>query len=272
MPTAAPTFSTTPSGSQSIWIITRVLFVVQAVEGDHAGVLGLAAGAGPGDALLGVLLGDLGVELALDAPDLGHPVGVRVVELRDALDPAHELGEGLELRPLVVGDPDRDVDVDGLPARWPTFAPLLGGCAWTGPTRASSRPCRVRCSGLARPDPPGRVISSTSRSVRGRPRSLSTSRSMPSTSRDSRGYVAGWWTGPARRRRGAPTARRCRRPARRRPGPSEAPARPDLDARIVAQPPDLAAAGRGQDDERPAVTSHPDRGRDGRAGAPEGGE
>ena len=46
------------------------LGVVEPVERDDAGVLGLAAGAGPGDPLVGVLLGDLGVELALDAADL----------------------------------------------------------------------------------------------------------------------------------------------------------------------------------------------------------
>ena len=42
----------------------RVRVVVEAVEGDHAGVLG-AVGRVPGDALVGRLLGDLRVELAL---------------------------------------------------------------------------------------------------------------------------------------------------------------------------------------------------------------
>ena len=82
------------------------------MEGHHAGVLGLTAGARPGDALLGVLLGDLGVELAGDAVDLGDPVVVRVVDLRDLLDAAHEVRERLELGPLVVRGPDRDVDLD----------------------------------------------------------------------------------------------------------------------------------------------------------------
>jgi hypothetical protein len=43
-------------------------------------------GAVPGDALVGMLLGDLGVELALDPADLDLPVGVGLVELADGLD------------------------------------------------------------------------------------------------------------------------------------------------------------------------------------------
>jgi hypothetical protein len=64
--------------------------------------------------LFRVLLGDLGVELALDAADLDLPVVVRVVDLLDRLDEAEELGERLELRPLVVRLVDGDIDVDGL--------------------------------------------------------------------------------------------------------------------------------------------------------------
>src|SRR3954471_12213869 len=44
--------------------------LVQPVEGDDAGVLGVAARAGPGHPLLRVL-GDLGVELPLHAVDVG---------------------------------------------------------------------------------------------------------------------------------------------------------------------------------------------------------
>ncbi len=48
------------------------------------------------------------------AGDLGLPAEVRVVDLVHVLDALHELRELLELRPLVVGGPDRNVDVDGL--------------------------------------------------------------------------------------------------------------------------------------------------------------
>src|SRR5690606_6945647 len=89
------------------------LGVVQAVERHDARVV-RAGRAVPRDALVGVLLGDLRVELALDAPDLRPPVRVRRVELADLLHALHEAGELLELRPLVVGGADGDVDVDRL--------------------------------------------------------------------------------------------------------------------------------------------------------------
>ena len=77
-------------------------------------VIGVAAGAPPGDALVGVLLGDLGFEVALDAPDAHLPAVVGVVDLGDRLDLVEEVREALELRPLVVGDLGGHVDVDGL--------------------------------------------------------------------------------------------------------------------------------------------------------------
>ena len=83
------------------------------VEGDHPGLLGLVHRA-PGHPLVRVLLGDHGVELALDAGDLGDPVGHRVAGLLDPLDSLHELREGLELGPLVVGGGDRDGHLDRL--------------------------------------------------------------------------------------------------------------------------------------------------------------
>ena len=61
-----------------------------------------------------MLLGDLGIPLALDSADVGDPVQMGVVDLANLLHALHELREGLELGPLVVGRADRDVDLDGL--------------------------------------------------------------------------------------------------------------------------------------------------------------
>src|SRR4051795_8670142 len=76
--------------------------VVDAVEGHHAGLLG-ALRRGPRDPLVGVLLGDLRVELLLTATDLRAPMKAGVIELTDLLDALHEARELLELGPLVVG-------------------------------------------------------------------------------------------------------------------------------------------------------------------------
>src|SRR5690606_5943853 len=89
------------------------LGVVQAVERHDARVV-RAGRAVPRDALVGALLGDLRVELALDAPEHRPPVRVRRAELADPLHALHVAGELLELRPLVVGGADGDVDVDRL--------------------------------------------------------------------------------------------------------------------------------------------------------------
>ena len=83
------------------------------MERDHAGILG-TRGRAPGDALVGVLLADLGVPLLLLAADLGDPVEVGVIDLGDRLDALHELREVLELRPLVVCSADGHLDVDTL--------------------------------------------------------------------------------------------------------------------------------------------------------------
>src|SRR4051812_46956843 len=85
---------------------------VEPMERDDAGVLG-PGGRGPGDALVRMLLGDLGVPLAADSGDLGDPVQALVVLLADLLHAFHEGRELLELRPLVVGGGDRYVDFDG---------------------------------------------------------------------------------------------------------------------------------------------------------------
>ncbi|CAM5463978.1 Potassium-transporting ATPase ATP-binding subunit [Streptomyces narbonensis] len=81
---------------------------------DDALLLDVTPDRAPGDALVGQLVDDLGVELATDAGDLGLPVTVPVVDLCDVLDALHEARERLELRPLVVRVPQRNVDVDGL--------------------------------------------------------------------------------------------------------------------------------------------------------------
>src|SRR5207302_7091745 len=83
------------------------------LEMNHAVVL-LAAGVSPGDHLVGLLFGDLGIPLNFLAADLGPPVQVGVVQLPDLLHAFHELREGFELGPLVVGLSKRDVDLDAL--------------------------------------------------------------------------------------------------------------------------------------------------------------
>ena len=72
------------------------------------------ASAFPGDPAVGLLVGDHRVELTRDTTDAGLPVRVGVVQLDDLVDPVHEVRELLELRPLVVGRPHRDVDLDSL--------------------------------------------------------------------------------------------------------------------------------------------------------------
>src|SRR5690606_12817056 len=66
----------------------------------------------PRDALVRVLLGDAGVELAVDSADAHPPVQRLVIRLVDLLDPVHERGELLKLRPLVVDGADRGLDID----------------------------------------------------------------------------------------------------------------------------------------------------------------
>ena len=89
------------------------LRVADAVEGDDAGVA-FAARRVPGDAVVRMLLSDLGVPLLALTADLRSPVEVGVVDLLHLLDPLHERRELLELRPLVVRGLDRYLDVDRL--------------------------------------------------------------------------------------------------------------------------------------------------------------
>ena len=99
----------------------------------------------PGDALVGMLLGDHRVPL-LDVPgDLGLPVEMRVVDLRDLLHALHELREVLELRPLVVRGLDGDVQVDA----------LFDGTHWVAPLR---RCCRERPTARSRSETPSRRL------------------------------------------------------------------------------------------------------------------
>jgi hypothetical protein len=85
--------------------------VGQLVERDHAGVR-RPVGAIPRDPLFRILLGHLGIEGTLDSRDVDLPVQTTVVELLHLVDPAHEFRKRLELGPLVVGGPDRYLDID----------------------------------------------------------------------------------------------------------------------------------------------------------------
>ena len=73
----------------------------------------------PLDALVFLLLDDLGAELLRDAPDLGLERDVGVVLLGHVLEAVHELRPLFELRPLLVDGAERDTDVDVLLDRHP---------------------------------------------------------------------------------------------------------------------------------------------------------
>ena len=89
--------------------MTRVV-VGQLVEGDHAGVV-LAVHVAPGHPLLRALLDDLSVPFVALPAERRDPVQMRLVLLADLVDALHELRELAELRPLVVGLGDRDLNV-----------------------------------------------------------------------------------------------------------------------------------------------------------------
>src|SRR3546814_12640979 len=65
------------------------LVLAEPVEGDDTSVLGLAAAARPGNALIGVLLGDLGFELALAPGNVVAPVVALLAPLPHRLPPPH---------------------------------------------------------------------------------------------------------------------------------------------------------------------------------------
>src|SRR5438876_3637151 len=77
--------------------------------------------AAPRDDLVWHLLGDLGVPLFDLARDLRPPVQTLVVELLYGFDAFHESRELLELGPLVVRDPDRNVRFDGFLDCWHSY-------------------------------------------------------------------------------------------------------------------------------------------------------
>ena len=113
--------------------------IVETVEGDHPDMIGAGVRM-PCHSLVRMLFGDGGIELT-DLPcDIENPMRVGVVELTDLSHALHELRERLELRPLVVGDPDRNIDVD-----------LFGDCAHA-PSRTRLSPIphesRVHSDGL----------------------------------------------------------------------------------------------------------------------------
>src|SRR5690606_27335495 len=77
------------------------LVVVERVKRHHPSLIDTRS-TSPGDALVGALLGDLGLELALHAGDVHVPTEMAVVELIDPLHALHEAWELFELCPLVV--------------------------------------------------------------------------------------------------------------------------------------------------------------------------
>src|SRR5262245_40902816 len=98
--------------------------VAEPVEGDGPGVP-RAAHAAPGHAHVWNLLRDLGLPLDRLASDFGLPEQAARVELVHGLDALHEAREFLELRPLVVGGRERDLDLDALPDLGPGHGVLL---------------------------------------------------------------------------------------------------------------------------------------------------
>src|ERR1051325_7894078 len=116
----------------------RDLGAVHAVGLERHGAAVQGAGGGaPGDDLVRLLLQDLGGPLLAGAGDLGDPAQRLVVDLLHLGDALHEGGELLELRPLVVGRADGDVDLDGLldalhgpdATRGPVMTAALGAVA-----------------------------------------------------------------------------------------------------------------------------------------------
>src|SRR4051794_27161097 len=85
----------------------------------HNACVGDPFGHLPLDPLVWPLLDDLRLELLRNAPDLRLEGEVRLVLLRDVLEPVHEARPLLELGPLVVDRPERGADVDVLLDRHP---------------------------------------------------------------------------------------------------------------------------------------------------------
>src|ERR1700761_3048981 len=82
------------------------------MESDDSRVIRTAAGV-PGNALVGNLLGDFGLELAHLAAYIDPPLGMLVIYLSHCLDAFHKLGKLLELGPLVVGGGHWHIHING---------------------------------------------------------------------------------------------------------------------------------------------------------------
>jgi hypothetical protein len=85
--------------------------VLQRAKGDEAVRAG-PVGRAPLDTAVRLLFHDLSRPFALLPADLAAPAKARVVELRDALHALHEARELLELGPLVVRRPNRNLHFD----------------------------------------------------------------------------------------------------------------------------------------------------------------
>src|SRR5438093_3364433 len=108
----------------------------------------------PDDDFVGNLLGDLGIPLLDLAGDPRAPVQPLVVELLDRFDTFHEPREFLELGPVVVRDPDRNVDFEGF-VDCRHGNPASACLRWLKPYRRNSGASFHGC------DPPvGRVVPS----------------------------------------------------------------------------------------------------------------
>src|SRR3954471_18879089 len=169
----------------------------------------------PGDAPVGLLGDDLGVPLVALAAVFGDPVQVRVVELPDRVDVLHELRKVLELRPLVVGGRDGDVDLDALLDSGHR-APFE---SWTIPGRLPDRPevktlrrrpwrCARRGARDRPARPPARACwHSAGRRRGGARRARARSRGTPRSTSRTRSPVPRWRRSSRRRRAHPPGCR-----------------------------------------------------------------
>ena len=203
-------FSTRPSGCQSICAVTRVSPSPRRWNVITPACV-VSPPALPGDPLVGMLLGDLGVELARDAADGGLPVRMRRVPLLE-LHAVHEVWKGLELRPLVVRRRHVDVDVDRLLI-------LRHGNASRSGTRSDLLPTRAPGGPATRDD-----VSTVTPSARPAGRRTPGRRRRPrrSGTRPVRDPATAASTAPEARARPRPTTAPVRAPpgaARRAPSP-----------------------------------------------------
>ena len=88
--------------------------VAELVKRDDPRMIDVAIRRSPGNALIRMLLRDLGVEFALPAANSHLPLVMRLVALFHRFDMVEKLGERFKLRPLVVCGAHRDAHVDGV--------------------------------------------------------------------------------------------------------------------------------------------------------------